>query len=239
MAVSKSSPFILPLESDEGQKLLKESHFSHLLPYFRNQVNFKFCGFCSAAICLNEILDKRQPAASLHPDISDLSKLKHNKETLEEDDIFAIGLERSIFRRDYVLKDGITLAMFAKLFSSIGLRGRFYYAYDSTCNQYSTMTQCPGTFSVDEFRSLVLENLKKPGTHVVVNYHFLTFFPAVNMGHFSPLGGYHYGEDMFLLMDVWPSHPVGWVKAEKLFEAMIAEDRSSQMPRGFCIIDSG
>ena len=237
MAVTRSSPFIIPLESDKGQQIQQESYFNHLLPYFCNQVNFKYCGFCSAAICLNEILEKRQPSGP-HRDISDLAQLKNNKETLGEDDLFAIGVDRSIIRRDDVLKDGITLDTFAKLISSIGLRGRFYYAYDLTCNQQSTMSRCPGIYSVDKFRSLVVENLKKPGTHVVVNYHFLTFFAKVNMGHFSPLGGYHFEEDRFLLMDVWPSHPVGWVKTEKLFEAMISKDISSQMPRGFCIIDA-
>lgn len=74
MAVTKSSPFIIPLESDKGQQILQESYFNHLLPYFCNQVNFKYCGFCSAAICLNEILEKRQPSGP-HRDISDLAHM--------------------------------------------------------------------------------------------------------------------------------------------------------------------
>lgn len=186
MAVTKSSPFIIPLESDKGQQILQESYFNHLLPYFCNQVNFKYCGFCSAAICLNEILEKRQPSGP-HRDISDLAQLKNNKETLGEDDLFAIGVDRSIIRRDDVLKDGITLDTFAKLISSIGLRGRFYYAYDLTCNQQSTMSQCPGIYSVDEFRSLVVENLKKTRNTCCCELPFSDVLRKSEYGAFQPV----------------------------------------------------
>lgn len=57
------------------------------------------------------------------------------------------------------------------------------------------------------------------------------------MGYFSLLGGYYFEEDRFLLMDVWLSYLVGWVKIEKLFEVMILKDMFFQMLRGFCIID--
>ena len=73
---------------------------------------------------------------------------------------------------------------------------------------------------------------------MVVNYHLAAFYPWVDVGHFSPLGGYHFGEDMFLLLDVWPNNPIGWVKTEKLFDAMTPEDSSSYLPRGFCIINA-
>lgn len=189
MAVTKSSPFIVPLESNEGQKLLKESQYEHLLPYFCKQIHSKYCGLCSAAICLNEILDKRRSLNNFHRDISKLVQLKDRKKTFGEDDVFAIGEERSVFRKEDVIKEGITLDTFAKLIKSIGLRGSFYFAFDSTSNQDSTMRKCPGIFSVDEFRSITLENLKKPGTHVVVNYLFSTLFTGVNMGHFSPKVG--------------------------------------------------
>lgn len=57
-----------------------------------------------------------------------------------------------------------------------------------------------------------------------MNYYFLMFFVKVNMGYFSLLGGYYFEEDRFLLMDVWLSYLVGWVKIEKLFEVMILKD---------------
>lgn len=233
MAVTKSSPFIVPLDSVEGKKLLQESRYSHLLPYFCKQVNRKYCGLCSATICLNEILEKRRSLDDFHVNEknSELVQLKDEKKTLREDDIIVLGEARSVFKKKDVDKEGITLETFAKLIKSIGLRGSFYHA-----SQDSSRKTCPGISSVDKFRSILLENLEKTGAHVVMNYFLGDFYPGVNMGHFSPLGGYHFGEDRFLLLDVWPANPIGWVKTEKLFEAMIPEDSSSNLPRGFCII---
>lgn len=238
MAVTKSSPFLLPLETAEGQKLLEESRFDHLLPYFCKQVNSKYCGLCSLAICLNEILEKRLTLNNFRvtEKIYELVQLKETKTTVQEDDILLLGEARSVLRKEDVDKEGITLETFAKLIDSVGLYGRFYHAFQS--HESSTRRTCPAISSADEFRSIVLENLEKAGTHVVVNYHFAAFYPWVYMGHFSPLGGYHFGEDKFLLLDVWPNNPIGWVKTEKLFDAMIPEDSSSHLPRGFCIINA-
>lgn len=237
MAVTKSSPFLLPLESAEGQKLLQESQYSHLLPYFCKQVNSKYCGLCSTAICLNEILEKRRPLDNFwhHEKISELVQVKDKKKTLREDDILLVGENRLVLRKEDVVKEGITLEIFAKLINSIGLHGSVYYAFHS---QDATKKTYPGISSVDEFRSIILENVEKPGTHVVVNYLISVLYPGgVFMGHFSPLGGYHFGEDKFLLLDVWPNNPIGWVKTEILFNAMVPEDSSSHLPRGFCIIN--
>lgn len=230
-----ASPFLVSLETAEGQKLLQESRFGNLRPYFYNQVNSMFCGLCSAAICLNEILDKRLSFnnSRLTEKIHDLVQLKEKKTTIQEDDILQLGEARSVLRKEDVDEEGITLQTFAKLINSVGLYGRFYYAFQS---HESTPRTFPVISSVDEFRSTALENLEKAGSHVVVNYDLAALYPKVNVGHFSPLGGYHFREDMFLLLDVWPYNPICWVKAQKLFDAMIAEDSSSHLPRGFCII---
>ena len=230
-----ASPFLVSLETAEGQELLEESRFGHLLPYFCNQVNSTYCGLCSAAICLNEILDKRLSFnnSRLTEKVAELVQLKEKKTTIQEDDILQLVEARSVLRKEDVDEEGITLETFAKLINSVGLYGRFYHAFRS---HESTPRTCPGISSVDEFRSTVLEKLEKTGSHGVVNYDLAAFYPWVNVGHFSPLGGYHVGEDMFLLLDVWPSNRICWVKTQKLFDAMIAEDSSSNLPRGFCII---
>jgi len=237
MAVTRSSPFLVPLETAEGQKLLEESQFGHLLPYFCKQVNSKYCGFCSAAICANEILEKRLSLnhSRVTEKIQELVQLKETKTTIREDDILLLGEARSVLRKEDVDKEGITLETFAKLINSVGLHGRFYHAFQS---HESTPRTCPAILSVNEFRSVVLESVEKAGSHVVVNYDLAAFYPWVNVGHFSPIGGYHFGEDMFLLLDVWPYNSVGWVKTEKMFDAMTAEDSSSSLPRGFCIINA-
>ena len=165
----------------------------------------------------------------------ELVQLKETKKNIQEDDFLLLGEANSVLRKEDVDKEGITLETFAKLVNSVGLCGHFYHAFQS---HESTPRTCPAISSVNEFRSIVLENLEKAGSHVVVNYHIAAFYPWVNMGHLSPLGGYHFGKDMFLLLDVWPNNPVGWVKTEKLFDAMTPEDSSSQLPRGFCIINA-
>lgn len=237
MAVTESSPSLVSLETAEGQKLLEESRFGHLLPYFCKQVNFKSCGLCSAAICINEILEKRLSSNNFRvtEKIDELIQLKETKTTIREDDILELGEARSVLRKEDVDIEGITLETFAKLVNNVGLCGRFYHAFLS---HESTPRTCSVVSSVDEFRSSVLENLEKAGSHKVVNYYLAAFYPGVNVGHFSPLGGYHFGEDMFLLLDVWPNNPIGWVKTEKLFDAMTPEDSSSHLPRGFCIISA-
>ena len=48
--------------------------------------------------------------------------------------------------------------------------------------------------------------------------------------HFSPIGGYHAGEDMVLILDVARfKYPPHWVKTETLFKAMLRHDSVTNM----------
>lgn len=237
MAVVRSSPFLIPLANTEGQKLLQECHYSRLLHYFCKQVNSKYCGLCSAAICLNEILENCPQNDFHHGKLAKLVLVKEMKTTLQEDDILMIGEESSLFRKVNVDVEGMTLQTFSGLMKIIGFQADFYHVFHPSQNINITDKNYPGISTVDEFRSIALENLRKPGGHVVVNYFLAVFYPDVNFGHFSPLGGYHVEEDRFLLLDVWPRNPIGWVKTEHLFNSMMHEDSSSHLPRGFCVFN--
>jgi len=239
MVVVRSSPFLIPLTNIEGQRLLQECHHGRLLPYFSKQVNSKYCGLCSVAICLNEILDNCAHIDHHHGKFSELARVRDMKTTLQEDDILIVGEDSSIFRKEDVTVHGITLETFSELVKMIGLRVNYYHVFQTPQNTNNLGDKNPlGISSVEEFRSIALESLRKPGGHVVVNYFLAAFYPGVNFGHFSPIGGYHVEEDRFLLLDVWPRNPIGWVKAEHLFNAMVAEDSSSHLPRGFCVFNA-
>jgi Phytochelatin synthase len=53
-------------------------------------------------------------------------------------------------------------------------------------------------------------------------------------GHFSPIGGYHAGKDMALLLDVARfKYPPHWVPLCLLWEAINTVDNSTGLPRGY------
>jgi hypothetical protein len=53
-------------------------------------------------------------------------------------------------------------------------------------------------------------------------------------GHFSPLGGYHAGRDMVLILDVARfKYPPHWVPLRTLWRAMQRTDPETNMPRGY------
>ena len=248
MEVVNSSASLLPLDTDEGKTLLQESRFTGLLPYFFKQVNRKYCGLCSTAICLNEILDTRRLSDLGHVCEVGLkiSKILQAKErtikSLRESDVLSLGEESGVFSQEEVDLKGITLDTYGRLIDSLGLQSRVFHAFVARSENSESIT---GLNSPDGFRTVVLEHLKTPGSHAVVNFDLSVFYdhlkgPSnVQFGHFSPLGGYHVGRDMFLLLDVWPRNPVCWVATQDLFNAMISEDSCSHMPRGFCLIKPG
>jgi len=55
-------------------------------------------------------------------------------------------------------------------------------------------------------------------------------------GHFSPIGGYHAGQDMALILDVARfKYPPHWVPLQLLWEAMNTTDDSTGLLRG-CLL---
>jgi len=59
-------------------------------------------------------------------------------------------------------------------------------------------------------------------------------------GHFSPVGGYHAGRDMALIMDVARfKYPPHWVSVPLLWEAMQTADPETQRSRGYMVVAKG
>ncbi|KAK4773245.1 hypothetical protein SAY87_028264 [Trapa incisa] len=90
--------------------------------------------------------------------------------------------------------------------------------------------------SLDQFRQIVQSCSASDGCHVVSSYHRGTF-KQTGTGHFSPIGGYHVGRDMVLILDVARfKYPPHWVPLTLLWEGMDTTDQKTGQKRGFMMI---
>lgn len=90
--------------------------------------------------------------------------------------------------------------------------------------------------TIHDFRKYVIACSTSDGCHVISSYHRGTF-KQTGVGHFSPIGGYHAGKDMALILDVARfKYPPHWVPLTLLWEAMNTVDGASGLPRGFMLI---
>lgn len=90
--------------------------------------------------------------------------------------------------------------------------------------------------TIDDFRKYVMACSSSDDCHVISSYHRGSF-QQTGAGHFSPIGGYHAGKDMALILDVARfKYPPHWVPLTLLWEAMDIPDGASGQRRGFMLI---
>ncbi|KAA8543396.1 hypothetical protein F0562_021109 [Nyssa sinensis] len=90
--------------------------------------------------------------------------------------------------------------------------------------------------SIDDFRKYVMACSTSDDCHVISSYHRGTL-KQTGTGHFSPIGGYHAGKDMALILDVARfKYPPHWVPLRLLWEAMDTVDEATGFQRGFMLI---
>lgn len=90
--------------------------------------------------------------------------------------------------------------------------------------------------TIDDFRKYVMECASSDNCHVISSYH-RGAFRQTGTGHFSPIGGYHSGKDMALILDVARfKYPPHWVPLPLLWEAMNTVDEATGQHRGFMMI---
>jgi hypothetical protein len=95
-----------------------------------------------------------------------------------------------------------------------------------------------GTFTEAQFRQQVLDVCTSGEEHMVVSYSRRSF-QQTGDGHFSPVGGYHRGRDLVLILDVARfKYPPHWVPLSLLYEAMSSLDPVTGMPRGYLLMTS-
>ncbi|KAK3193493.1 hypothetical protein Dsin_024803 [Dipteronia sinensis] len=90
--------------------------------------------------------------------------------------------------------------------------------------------------TINDFRKHVIRCAASDDCHVISSYHRAAF-EQTGTGHFSPIGGYHAGKDMALILDVARfKYPPHWVPLTLLWEAMDSVDEATGQCRGFMLI---
>ena len=97
----------------------------------------------------------------------------------------------------------------------------------ASCNGVNVTLAHHGTFTIEDFRKLVQRVTSGDGEHLIVSYTRRDF-KQTGDGHFSPIGGYHPGQDHVLILDVARfKYPPHWVPLQLLFDAMAAHDTTT------------
>ena len=203
---------LTPLTSPQGSRLLRESKaqedFIPLSSQFVTQENQAFCGVASAVMVLNA-LGVPAPVAT---------EWKRNYFT--QDNLFNAQTD-AVISRQQIEHQGLTLAQLAAILESYPVKAKVHYGAD---------------LSLDQFRSMVSQNLKQSGNFVVVNYSRRAIGQEGG-GHISPLAAYNAEKDQFLILDVSRyKYPSVWVKTKELWEAIKTIDPVSQKTRGVIFI---
>ncbi|XP_043707591.1 glutathione gamma-glutamylcysteinyltransferase 1-like isoform X2 [Telopea speciosissima] len=114
-----------------------------------------------------------------------------------------------------------------------------------TFGKVACLAQCAGAkveafrtnhTTIGDFRKYVMSCTSSEDCHVITSYHRAPF-KQTGTGHFSPIGGYHAGTDMALILDVARfKYPPHWVPLTLLWEAMDIVDEATGQRRGFMLI---
>ncbi|KAM0827486.1 hypothetical protein ACQ4PT_068194 [Festuca glaucescens] len=90
--------------------------------------------------------------------------------------------------------------------------------------------------TIHDFRAHLKRCASSQDCHLISSYHRRPF-QQTGTGHFSPIGGYHAGQDMALILDVARfKYPPHWVPLPLLWEAMNTTDEATGLLRGFMIV---
>lgn len=102
------------------------------------------------------------------------------------------------------------------------------------CNHASAVVHRPAaTDDAEPLRAAVRAATAGPGTVVIAAYDRATL-GQTGTGHYSPVGGYHPGRDLVLLLDVARfKYPPHWIPLTRLDAAMRPHDPATGRPRGW------
>ncbi|KAK3206919.1 hypothetical protein Dsin_020965 [Dipteronia sinensis] len=104
------------------------------------------------------------------------------------------------------------------------------------CNGANVETFRTPDSSIDDFRRHVISCTSSENCHLISLY----YRESVNQegkGHFAPIGGYHSGTDMVLMLDVARyKYPPHWLPLTLVWKAMDTPDETTGLPRGFMIV---
>ena len=104
------------------------------------------------------------------------------------------------------------------------------------CNGADGQLFRPGSHGIDAFRSAVQLATCSTDRVLIASYTRVTL-GQTGGGHFSPVGGYHSGRDLALLLDVARfKYPPHWVPLSTLYAATEDIDPESQRSRGWLML---
>lgn len=115
-----------------------------------------------------------------------------------------------------------------------------------TLDQLACLARCNGAdVRIERAREDGLASLRDAlarsarGEGVLIASYDRATLGQTGSGHFSPIGGFHPGRDLVLVLDVARfKYPPHWVPAERLWRAMFPADAETALPRGFLLLEA-
>lgn len=111
-------------------------------------------------------------------------------------------------------------------------------------NELACLGRCNGAdarverATLEELREDVRRATASAGEPILVASYDRRGLGQTGSGHFSPVGGYHPGRDLVLLLDVARfKYPPHWVSLEQLHAAMQSVDPESREKRGWIVFE--
>lgn len=231
---------LVSFASDTGLARFERSgakvDFAPLANQFEAQSNIAFCGPTTAAIVLNAV-------RALSPD------LPRDRSRLHAEDLkyFPSGFDLTVprFTQDNVIDKGKKtraqvlgepVIINGKPIMDGGYQLRQFDELLRAHDLVTKLTIVIETMSLEEIRAQLVDNLKRMGDYVIVNYR-RDDVGQRGGGHISPLGAYDAESDSFLVLDVNPAS-AGWVwmPTETLVRGMRTFDTVEN--RGYILVQS-
>jgi glutathione gamma-glutamylcysteinyltransferase len=104
------------------------------------------------------------------------------------------------------------------------------------CNGADVTVSRPSEHGIDALRA-DLNDATRGTEQVVISSYSRSKLGQTGAGHFSPVGGYHPGEDLALILDVARfKYPPHWVELGTLFSAMHDLDPTTERARGWLVL---
>ena len=167
----------------------------------------------------NFVSQSRRAFCGIASSVIAVNTLKENSSPVTQASIFDRPT-REVMTPLKVTFGGMTLAQLNGILQANQLETELIYASDS---------------NLEQFRSLVLDNLNNSQDLVLVNYQRQAL-DQNGSGHISPIAAYHQPSDRFLIMDVAAyRYPSVWVSSQQLWQGIDSIDSTADRSRGFVI----
>jgi glutathione gamma-glutamylcysteinyltransferase len=201
---------LVPFSSTEGKKLFREAlHLGYLEGYFA--LAEQFVSQSDPAYCGLATLSMCLNALNIDP----------NRLWKGPWRWFAEDMLDCCTPLEVVKKRGITFTEFACL---------------ARCNGATVLSFRGDESSLEHFRNSIKEATSQHGLILASSYSRQAL-GQTGQGHYSPIGGYHPGKDLALVLDVARfKYAPHWVPVEVLWKSVCELDQDTHRPRGYYLL---